>query len=226
MRTYESVVVLGGGLCKDGDEFRPATYDDSDEFGMLGGHMRIVAALGMYMLRRGERFLFSGGTSAKLTQAFGSEAPIESVVYRDTFLDKVMMLAHDPDHEALCAELAPPLTMLDPEPPNTAANMQRIGQFVGAYQWRSIAVITNEYHVPRAQALWRLFGQQCEGTRIDFVAAEAVVSEAFPGQYEAAIEIAYQSEAARKRLYHEANGLEDIRSGRLVPVEFQLAGQH
>ena len=33
---YDAVVVFGGGLRKEGDTYVPATYEDSDNFGMLG----------------------------------------------------------------------------------------------------------------------------------------------------------------------------------------------
>ncbi|HSX07705.1 MAG TPA: ElyC/SanA/YdcF family protein [Candidatus Saccharimonadales bacterium] len=223
MRTYSAVAVPGGGVYKAGHNFQPATYEQSDMFGMLGGHMRVAAAVGMYLMSRSSNFLFSGGTSAKQAAAFGDEAPVEAAVYERAFLDEIMLLSHDPDYAPLCAELPRPKTMLETKSPNTAANMRRIGQLMIAHRWSSLAVITNEYHIARAKAWWDDVHEPGTWPDVYFLSAEAIAVEAFPDRgYEAVIAKAYQSPAGLKRLHHEATGLNDMRAGNQVPGEFQL----
>lgn len=223
MRTYSAVAVPGGGVYEAGHRFLPATYEQSDMYGMLGGHMRVAAAVGMYLTCRSSNFLFSGGTSAKQVAAFGDAAPVEASVYESVFLDEIMLLSHDPDYEALCAELPPPETMLETKSPNTSANMRRIGQLMTAHEWSSLAVVTNEYHIARAKAWWNDVHEPGAWPAVDFLSAEAIAVETFPDRgYERTIADAYRSPAGLKRLHHEAVGLNDMRTGNQVSGEFQL----
>lgn len=228
MGRYDVIAVPGGGLYKAESTFLPATYEHDDQFGMLGGHMRVAAAVGLYMMRQNATFLFSGGSSAKQKAVFGQNAPVESEVYRDAFLSELTSYAHNPDYEALMAELPAPQTVLDPGAENTARNMEEMRRLIRERNWRSVAVLSNEYHVPRAEAWWNITGAKNEDEPgiVDFLSAEDIVRNTFPDVHDASIAQAYQSPMGLLRLRNEAQGLSDIAKGRVIHSEFQLVHPH
>ena len=46
--TWDALIVVGSNIKRDGDGYRPVTYDDYDTFGMLAGEIRIIAAVMLY----------------------------------------------------------------------------------------------------------------------------------------------------------------------------------
>ena len=82
---YDGVAVLCGGLRYDGEAYHPASFTDSDEHGMLGGHVRVQAAADLYRAGCAGVFLFSTGISQKSRARFGPDVPAEAAVYAAHF---------------------------------------------------------------------------------------------------------------------------------------------
>lgn len=84
---YDAVIVHGGGLRQlNSGAYYPTDYTDTDDFGMLGGGMRVAAALEMYLNQQAITFAFTGGVTRKNIAKFGSDCPTEAEVYADKFL--------------------------------------------------------------------------------------------------------------------------------------------
>lgn len=204
-------VVLCGGTYQIGDVFMPTTFQHSDDFGMLGGELRNIAAA--VRARRGlsSRILFSGGKSRKGAALRGGEhvpAPPAAAVYAGHFTDMLQA-------EELEDGLAIPTILLDTTSPNTNANMLYSLQQSVAEGWRGVAFITNGYHAPRASTLLAILKAKLniEQVQTTFLSAEDIVREAHPGLYDDAIAQAYASESGQLRLDNEAKGLADLREG-------------
>ncbi len=72
---YDAVAVLCGGLRCDGETYHPASFTDSDEHGMLGSQIRVLAAADLYRAGCAGVFLFSTGVSQKSRARFGPAVP-------------------------------------------------------------------------------------------------------------------------------------------------------
>jgi hypothetical protein len=57
--------VLCGGTYQIGDMYLPTTFAHSDDFGMLGGEMRVIASVARAKQALTQHVLFSGGKSKK-----------------------------------------------------------------------------------------------------------------------------------------------------------------
>jgi uncharacterized SAM-binding protein YcdF (DUF218 family) len=199
LRPYDAVVIFGGGLRKEGEEYFPATYADSDNFGMLGGHMRVNAAIQLWKARASENFIFTTGVYDKNIAKFGQGVPEESKKYAAFFAKKVGEPAPNIVTESIST--------------TTLTNLEEVEKILQAQQWKNVAFVSNEYHLPRIRALYERMFDKAEGSAV-FLSAEEVVRKLAPGMYDAEIEHAYATEAAKRRIANEQQGVEDIREGK------------
>lgn len=87
--TYDAVIILGSNIRQAGDGYRPVTYEDYDQFGMLAGEIKVIAAVVLCEHDVTDTFVFSTGTSEKTRAAFGSGVPTEAAVYSQDFLSRI-----------------------------------------------------------------------------------------------------------------------------------------
>lgn len=214
--TYDAVVILGGGLRREGDIFSPATYADSDEFGMLGGHMRVIA--GVELLRRAESdtFVFTTGIYEKNKARLGPDVLPEADVYAAHFLEQMASM-----------NLSRPQIVLESASKTTLENMSELVRIIEAQGWKRVAIVSNTYHLPRIEALYEHLFKLRPDLHVDiaFLSAEEIVRSVLPGRYDEEIEAAYASPAAVKRAESEARGLRDLENGTYALEEFQLIRQ-
>jgi len=204
---YDAVIVLSGGIRKTASGFAPTTYEDDDGFGMMGGHVRIMAAAALYGQHAARHFVFTTGVTAKTTGLFGEGVPSEASVYAAAFLDR----ANNAD--------AASAVLLEDRSTNTIGNVREFLKIIKDSGWQHVAVLSSKYHLPRIKALCEMLGAS---GRIDFLAAEDIVRQAWPGTYNAEIDTAYASDAGKKRLQNEAEGTAAIEAGGYNPAEHQL----
>jgi uncharacterized SAM-binding protein YcdF (DUF218 family) len=211
---YDAVIVLCSSIRCIGGEYQPVTYRDQDEFGMLAGQIRIVAAVVLYELNVAGTFVFSTGVSEKTRAALGPDVPTEAAVYRQDFLRRIKP-----------SRRPAPVVIAEDRSVNTYSNLAECITIIRQNGWRHVAVLSARYHIPRVQMLWKLAkeGQQVTA-RIAFLAAEDIVTEYLPGVYDSAIAAAYSSPVGRKRLASEAQGIQDLKDGRYVLTEFRPLG--
>jgi len=220
LNKYDVVVVLCGGLSRTGDVYAPTSFSDSDEFGMLGATVRVLAAQKLYWQNAADTFLFSTGVSEKQIAKFGPDVPPESHVYRDHFLAGIKN-----DHRKSARERAAPTVLVEDVSVNTAANLLEISKLSGRYGWKNMAIISSEYHISRIEALYGLMRDHFAiSIRPKFLSAEEILRQSRPGGYDDEIAEAYASAEGRRRIANEQEGLAAINSGSYVFHEFQLAG--
>jgi len=211
-KKYDAVVVLGGGLRKENERYDPATYEDSDDFGMLGGHVRVQAAAQLYRAEAASCFMFTTGVYEKNKQRLGADVPAEAETYAQRFKELITDVSGVPE------------IVLDTVSTTTLTNVQEIIAALISHKWQRIAIVSNEYHVPRIRVLYEhiLRTHPELQVHIEYLAAERVLKELQSGFFDTEIDLAYQSEEGRKRERNEAQGLRDLQEGRYALKEFQL----
>lgn len=221
---YDAVVVLGGGLHKQGDKYYPTDYRHNDEFGILGAGIRIVAAVESYLQGHSNTFVFSTGITAKNQEKFGKNIPTEAEVYKQKFLRVLASLKRRSNFRERFQTLSEPGILLEDKSFNTFSNIQEVLRMAYSQQWDNIALISSQLHIPRVTALFnKLFAPDLrEEINIDFMSAEDMVKNALPGKYDLVIGRYLRSPQSLKRLGNEQRGIIDLASGRYVPGEFQL----
>ena len=219
VKTYDVVAVLCGGLQKIGNDYIPTTFSDSDEFGMLGGHVRPMAAAQLYGSGACNSILFSTGVSAKQIEKFGPDVPAEAYIYRDAFLRDVTRLeVRQP------ADVGSIKIFIEDESVNTVGNIEHIVQMCIDNNWQHVGILSSDYHIPRIRAHLKLLMEQTGLTmKFEFLLSESILKAAHPNMYDSTFEVAYNSPEGQKRLVNERKGLMSIESGRYVFSEFQLA---
>lgn len=216
---FDVAVILGGGLYLHGENYLPTRYAHSDEFGMLGGEMRVNAALALYLQEGAANFLFSTGISAKQLAKYGDQVPPEAKIYAEYFLHRLTKLKQN------SSSLPLPNIFLEDISTNTASNLVEVATILKGKGWQNIAIISSDYHIPRIAALFTLLqdnGQITTDCHVSFLSAEQLVREMYPGRYDREIIAAYNSPEALKRIENEKNGLQDIKLGKYVYTEYQL----
>lgn len=211
--TWDALIILGSNIKRDGDGYRPVTYDDYDTFGMLAGEIRVIAAAILYEQNVTSTFVFSTGTSEKTKEILGPNVPSEATVYSQDFLSRIRS-----------SDRPPPAVILEDRSVNTYSNLTECIAIIRRNRWKHVAIMSARYHMARVQMLWELAREKHPvATTAVFVAAEDVVTEYLPGIYEDMIEAAYSSPQGRRRLRNEARGVHDMRDGKYVLAEFQLS---
>ncbi len=217
---YDCIVVLCGGLYrkKNGD-YAPTEYRHADEFGMLGGNLRILATVAFFLQRKSKNVCFSTGKSAKQIEKFGKDVPTEAQIYAQFFqsyLQKAMRKSN-------VADLVSPKIFLEDRSVNTVNNLQNVIAIIKQQQWREIAVVSNDYHLPRISALYHMLMQKNKyKINISFLSAEEIVKDAFPNKYNVRIQKAYSSKIGKLRVKNELKGLADLKNAQYVLQEYQL----
>lgn len=219
---FDAITVQSAGLRKREDGTYASTlYSDSDEFGMLGGSIRVLAAQELYQLHPTLTFVFCNGKSAKQIAKFGPDVPTDAEVYAEEFKSGISQNIRNEIGE----KLPEPKIFLENTSVNTIASIGELLVICAAYEWKRIGLISSDYHIPRIKALCELIFEKLgePPTEITFISAEAVLKELRPGVYDEEIDNAYKTAAAHERLKNEENGLGDIKAGRYHIGEFQLA---
>jgi hypothetical protein len=215
-------IVLCGGTYQAGDKFLPTTYAHGDDFGMLGGEMRTIAAVARAKHGLSQRVMFSGGKSRKGAALRGGDhipAPPAAQVYAEHFTE--LFLADEGDFDS---DVPMPPLERDIETPNTAANIRYGLELAHRNGWLEVTYISNLYHEERVLELSAIAEEDLcvAGIRVSFVAAENVARAAYPGEYDQMIEAAYASPAGQLRVANEARGVADLRAGRYAFTERRM----
>jgi uncharacterized SAM-binding protein YcdF (DUF218 family) len=209
---YDAVIVLGMNIRREGTGYRPTSYEDHDEFGMLAGEVGVIAATQLYRQNITDTFVFSTGTSEKTKAAFGEAVPTEAAVYSKDFLQRL-----EGSNRPL------PKVILEEYSFNTYSNLTESAEIIHRHPWKRVAILCARYHVPRVKALWQMaVRDRAVSSAVDFLSAEDIIIKSLPGTYDTIIEAAYASPEGQKRLKSEEQGLRHIQDGKYIISEYQF----
>jgi uncharacterized SAM-binding protein YcdF (DUF218 family) len=182
---------------------------------MLAGDMNVLAAMLLYEHGAADTFVFSTGNSEKTKAGYGPGIPTEAKVYSEDFLARIQNSARPK-----------PTVILEEQSVNTYTNLAECLKVIQKHAWQKSAILSARYHTARIRALWDMLINGRTIADVDFPASEDIITTFMPGVYDDMVEVAYASPKGQKRLASEAQGLQDMRTGKYVVTEFQLAEQN
>lgn len=203
----EAIFVLSGSIThhENSGRFTSSSYKDSDAYGILGGKARVIAAaeIGQY---------FPESILVTNSQSFESEHPSSAAVMADELKNYGIQT------ERIIKQDNSVTTLTE------IIEMTKLAKQNG---WSHIGIITNDYHLERAQALYDHLQEltnndatvtqaleycQANNVQIKFVAAEDILPMRDP-RYAGLIEQARQTDEYKKRLRSEKIGVDHILNG-------------
>lgn len=216
-----TVQSAGLRMLADGS-YSSTLYTDSDNFGMLGGFARVLAAQELYWHNPDIPFVFCNGKSAKQIAKFGPDVPSDAEIYAEEFKRGI---AQDLRSQSSDTSVQPPEILLEDTSVNTVASIRELINMSTSHKWQRMGLVSSEYHLPRIKALCGLIFEKLGEQPVDitFISAETVLKELLPGVYDDEIDAAYKTLSAKNRIKNEQQGLDDIINGRYHIGEFQLA---
>ena len=201
------IVILGGGLKKDKNDWRTTNFDENDNFGVLGDRLRIVA--GKYLYARASKnnpdvFIIVLGGKGQLKNIKGAPAVAE-------VLKKELI------------ELGVPLKKIIEEKKSGSSFEQllALNKIVIERDLRNIALISNHYHLPRVETLIECNSNRLKSLSTMLVAgnlrlvpAEKVCIFHNKDKWSVLIRKAYASEEMKERIRLEKQGIKDLKEGK------------
>jgi uncharacterized SAM-binding protein YcdF (DUF218 family) len=227
---YDAIIVLSANIKKVGKEekkhFVPTDLHSPTDMGLAGGGMRVLASTELYLNKEARLFIFSGGKSPRAVAKYGDDIPSDSEVYTEKFRSGLEGLKKRSDYAEKFKDLEEPDTLLEDKSSNTQTNIREVLRLIYKSKWQQVAILTNDYHLPRVQALYEQALRDHPEIKIQmtFLSAEKILKKYQPGKYDKVIENAYKSPDGILRLQNEAKGLEDFKSGKYKIEPFDIAG--
>lgn len=201
----EAIAILGGGLKKDGHKWRTTNFNEGDEFGCLGDRLRVVAGSYLY----GDREKVNPNL---LMIASGGRGQLENVSGAPTLAEVI---------SAELADFGVPVEKIlkENQSANTYQQLRGLDNLVLARGLTKFFIISNEYHLPRIQAMVELAPglHNLRNLRLNnslfLESAEKIVLSRDRFQWEDAIKQAYETEVMKERVRLEESGVAKIRAG-------------
>ena len=213
--TPDAVSILSGSVVKrqlrhGGARYSSGSYAELDVAGLLnGGKARAIAAAEIARFYPDAAIIANGHTY--------ENAPADARIMRE----ELGRFGATTDH-----------VILQEKSYSTFTEFVELVKYVAEHKWRRIVIITNEFHIPRAQELLRQIGNLRDpyGVSLDpdfraalpvfrerapevrFVSAEAVLLLRNPS-YQRIVDRAKASPEWQKRAAREAQGLKQLQEG-------------
>ena len=204
----DAIFILSGGTVKRDRGFTTASYGDTQgEYGVLGGKARIIAAV-------------------ELVKYFPETKLVMTATHYPT--------PEDPSQSSVMADELRKLGVKQQQivteeySKSTYDELSRIVALSRDNKYRRVVVLTNEYHVPRAEEMLNRLGELAanrndtnlvmdvskfnEEVNTTFIAAEDILIKRNP-HYAKVIKEVQKLPGYRQRLLAEDRGLEALRSG-------------
>ncbi len=207
----DAVFILSACIVKDpasptGLGFRSTTYNDLDNNGLLGG--------GEARVRAGKELADVFSDAIIVTDSFFPTDPQGAPTHALVMAKELEILGVSKER-----------IVLEENSTNTVTEMVEMVKMASKNNWNYIAVVTGDYHVPRAQEVFdRLpilmsldddflatFGLW-KG-KVIFVSAEDILS-ILDENYHTVVENLHKNPLYQKRLESETKGLRDLKAGK------------
>lgn len=194
---------MGGGLVRDNKngKWRTTNFDEGDNFGISGDRIRVVAASYLYDNGKDQEYIVLGG-QGQLKGVLGKET-VASVIKNEL------------------VELKIPAKKIKTEEKsgNTFQQLKEAVKMLAKMRFGRISLISNRCHIPRVKAMIEyrdelgLLKELLKEKKLKLLSAESVVVEHRPEIWSSIVKAAYASEAMRKRIALEKNGVRQIKNG-------------
>lgn len=197
MNNEKAVVILGGSLKKDkAGRWRTTSFSEGDDFGTLGDRLRVIA--GEYLYKEEDRPIFVLGGPGQLKDM---GAPAVSETMKQELMERGVPAEN---------------IFIEVESGSTWQQLQELKRLIQEHALGGLTVISNEYHLPRIQAMIEKDGELnalLQNNQLKLESAESVLIAREP-RWEKSIRSAYERDDVRARIALEQKGVEDINEGR------------
>lgn len=195
----KAIIILGGGMAENPDgTWRTTNYKENDNFGALGDRMRVVAASYLYK-DDPSQIIFALGGKGQMADA--KRAPAVSGLIKQELIQIGVPRCN---------------IITEAESKNTFGQLQAVKKIVKKYKFKKIIIISNKYHLPRIEAMFKkdeALKSVVKYCQVELTEAEKIVIKKEPWQKKE-IDLAYKSKAMQKRIASENKGVIDINKGR------------
>lgn len=192
--------ILGGSLIQDKNgRWRTTNFNEGDNYGALGDHLRVVAASYLYRNNPASYFLASGGKGQ--LKAIASAPFISAIVKKELI------------------KLGVPSSHIDTENNSntTYEQLVELDKYVKNNKIKEMEIISNEHHLARISYMIKT-GPKLAALRklkhLKLLSAEKICLENAGDKWREEITKAYQSEAMKVRIKVERQGIDDLKNGR------------
>jgi len=195
----KAIAIIGGGLKNDNSRWRTTYFnEEGDDFGALGDRLRVLAG-GLLYEENPQSLIIALGGKGQLKDIPDAQA-VSAVIKNEL------------------VELGIPAEniIIENQSGNTFEQLRELQKIILDNNFEDISVISNRYHLPRIKAMIELdekFREKLEGGRVEILSAEEILIKYSPDEWKENIEAAYNSEAMKKRISLEANGVKEIKEG-------------
>ena len=196
------IFLMGGGLVNDAGVWRTTNYDEGDNFGVSGDRLRVIAAGLLYKDKPGQLIIASGG-KGQLKNILPGKITVASVIKDE--LIKIGIPAKN--------------IIKEEKSGNTYQQLKELNKLLKKRNLKNIIIISNQYHLSRVKTMikyaggLRLLKKRLVLSRIKMKSAESLVIKYEPRLWRKIINDVYKSEAMKKRIKLERQGIKQIKKG-------------
>jgi hypothetical protein len=199
-KTETAIIILGGGLIKDGNKWRTTNFEEKgDEFGALGDRLRVLAGSYLFKDIQGSKIICSGG-KGQLKDC--KDAPTVAEVLHNELVELDI-----PDGDIIKEEISG----------NTFEQLAGALKIIEEKKYERVMIISNEYHLPRIKTIIENFPELRKGFssfNLELESAEKILVNRDSENWKEAIKKAYKSDNMKKRIKLEEQGVRNIREKR------------
>jgi len=197
------IVILGGGLIKDKNGEWHTTHfsKGGDNFGALGDRLRVMAGAHLYKHNLDAFVIASGG---KGQYRDNPDVPsVSSVVKKE-------LIEHGVPEERIVEEN---------KSNNTYEQLLELKKIKGLKNLKNIIIISNNWHLPRIKAMIHnihgldLLKEMYNNSIIKIKSAESILIKFDSNKWKIKLQRIYESDAMKKRIKLEKQGVKQIKEG-------------
>lgn len=201
-KTVNFIVILGGGMVKDKKTgvWRSANYSESDNFGVVGGCLRVVAGALLFKHRPNTLIIAAGGQGQYKKN---KNAPtLASIIKRELIT------------------LGVPSSMIIKEEKSgsTYGQLLKLADYIHQHKkFNQVIIISDSWHLPRIKAMLQFapaLQKLSKSVKIKLTSAEDICLKYDKNKWQKIISTAYNSTAMKQRIALEKKGVKDIKQGK------------
>ncbi|MFA5317870.1 MAG: YdcF family protein [Patescibacteria group bacterium] len=198
MNSTKVLFILGGGLVKKDNKWRTTNFKEGDKFGASGDRLRVVAGSCLYKNNSEYLIITSGGKGQ----------------YKN--VPNSLTVAEVMRRELLELGVLEETIIKEEESSNTWEQLQQLKKIIQKENFIKIKILSSRYHLPRVRAMIEVDGRLNEIFKkevLELVSAEEILIKHNENKWKNFIEKAYSSEAMKKRITLEKQGIKQIKNG-------------
>lgn len=182
-------------------KWRTTNFDEGDNFGISGDRIRVAAASYLYDNGKDQEYIVLGG-QGQLRGILGEET-VASVI----------------KNELMELKIPAKKIKIEEKSGNTSQQLKEAAKMLAKIRFGKISLISNQWHLPRVRAMIK-YGEELgflkellKKKKLKLLAAESVAVKHQPEIWSSIVQMAYASEAMKRRIALEKNGIQQIKNG-------------